>query len=132
MERRRTMNGKRILVVDDGLTVRMFYRDILEQAGFAVVEAGNGLEGFERALGDRFDLMLVDINMPKMDGYQMIRLVRDEPDLQKVPVITISSESSERDIAKAYEAGANHYMIKPVRPNQLANAARLLTGVRTP
>lgn len=124
------MNGKRILVVDDGVTVRLFCREVLEHAGFVVEEAGNGLEGIERALGRHFDLLVVDINMPKMDGYQMIRLVRDEPALAAVPVVTISTEAGEDDIARAYQAGANFYMIKPVRPAELASAARLLTGLR--
>lgn len=124
------MNGKRILVVDDGVTVRLFCREILENAGFTVEEAGNGLEGIERALGNHFDLLVVDINMPKLDGYQMIRLVRDDPALQTVPVVTISTEANRDDIARAYEAGANFYMVKPVRPAELAHAARLLTGLR--
>lgn len=103
----------------------------MEDAGFTVVEARDGLEGLERALGRHFDLLFVDINMPKMDGYEMIRLVREEPALAKVPVVTISTEAKESDITKAYEAGANFYLVKPVRPGELASAARLLTGVHT-
>jgi len=123
------MNGKRILIVDDGVTIRLYCREVLENAGFAVEEAGNGVEGIERALAQRFDLLLVDINMPKMDGYEMIRLVRNDPALQAVPVVTISTEAGEADITRAYEAGANFYMVKPVRAAELATTARLLTGV---
>jgi two-component system chemotaxis response regulator CheY len=126
------MNGKRVLVVDDGMTMRLFCRMVLEGAGFDVEEAGNGIEGIERALVGGFDLLLVDINMPKMDGYEMIRLVRDDPALCAVPVVTISSEATEADIEKAYQAGANFYIVKPVRPIELARTARLLTGVRAP
>jgi two-component system, chemotaxis family, chemotaxis protein CheY len=126
------MNGKRILIVDDGITVRMFCRNVLEQAGFTVEEAANGIEGVERALGQAFDLLVVDINMPKMDGYQMIRHIRDEPALAAVPVMTISTEARDDDIARAYQAGANFYMTKPVRPAELVQTARLLTGVRAP
>jgi two-component system chemotaxis response regulator CheY len=124
------MNGKRVLVVDDGMTMRMFCRTVLEAAGFDVEEAGNGVEGIERALVGSFDLLLVDINMPKMDGYEMIRLVRDEPVTRAVPIVTISSEANEADIERAYQAGANFYIVKPVRPVELARIARLLTGVR--
>ena len=124
------MIGKRILVVDDSLTVRLYCREVLENAGFMVEEAGNGLEGIECALGRRYDLLVVDINMPKMDGYQMIRLLRDEPALAGVPVVTISTEAREDDIARAYQGGANFYMVKPVRPAELVTTARLLTGVR--
>jgi len=118
----------RILVVDDGITMRMFYRQILEGAGFAVEEAVNGLEGVERALAEPFDLLVVDINMPKMDGYQVIRTIREDEALWRLPVITISTEDKEHDALKAYSAGANFYLTKPVRPKDLEEMARLLTG----
>ena len=118
----------RILVVEDGITMRMFYRDVLEAAGFEVAEAANGLEGVERAMTGSFDLMVVDINMPKMDGYEVIRTVRGDATLSRVPVITISSEDKEHDALKAYDAGANFYLTKPVRPKDLEEMARLLTG----
>lgn len=122
------MTRKRILVVDDALTVRLYCRDVLERAGFEVEEAGNGIEGLERALAGAFDLLLVDINMPRMDGYEMVRHLREDPRLHSVPVVAISSEAADADIVRAYRAGANVYMVKPVRPAQLAHAARLLTG----
>jgi len=118
----------RVLIVEDGITMRMFYRDVLEGAGFDVDEASNGLEGVERAIAGSYDLLVVDINMPKMDGYQVIRTVRENEALRKVPVITISSEDKEQDALRAYEAGANYYLTKPVLPNTLEELARLLTG----
>ena len=120
----------RVLIVEDGITMRMFYRDVLERAGFEVEEAVNGLEGVERAMTGSFDLLVVDINMPKMDGYQVIRAVREDERLWRVPVITISTEDKEADAMKAYEAGANFYLTKPVRPVDLAEMARLLTGTQ--
>jgi two-component system, chemotaxis family, chemotaxis protein CheY len=123
-----TQRKMRILVVEDGITMRMFYRDVLEAAGFEVEEAVNGLEGVERAMTGSFDLLVVDINMPKMDGYQVIRTIRKDPTLWQVPVITISTEDKEQDALKAYDAGANFYMTKPVRPKDLEEMARLLTG----
>jgi two-component system chemotaxis response regulator CheY len=123
-----TQRKMRILVVEDGITMRMFYRQVLERAGFEVEEAVNGLEGVERALTGSFDLLVVDINMPKMDGYQVIRTIRKDPTLWQVPVITISTEDKEQDALKAYDAGANFYMTKPVRPKDLEEMARLLTG----
>lgn len=121
-------NGKRVLVVDDSATMRMFYRHILGEAGFEVHEAANGLEGLERALIGAFDLLIVDINMPKLDGYSMIRRAREEPPLQAVPVITVSSEAEEEDALKAYEAGANFYLTKPVAPEKLTKVAAMLTA----
>ena len=124
------MNRKRILVVDDANTVRLFCRDVLERAGFVLEEAGNGIEGLERALAGRFDLLLVDINMPQMDGYEMVRRLREDPGLYAVPVVTISTEAEDADIVRAYRAGANFYMVKPVRAVQLTRTAQLLTGQR--
>ena len=112
--------------------MRMFYRDVLEGAGFEVEEAVNGMEGVERAMTGSFDLLVVDVNMPKMDGYQVIRTVREDPALWRVPVITISTEDKEQDALKAYEAGANFYLTKPVRPKDLEEMARLLTGTSMP
>ena len=72
--------------------MRMFYRQVLEDAGFEVEEAVNGVEGVERAMAESFDLLVVDVNMPKMDGYEVIRAVREDEALWRVPVITISTE----------------------------------------
>lgn len=124
-------NGKRVLVVDDGMTTRLYYRDVLETAGFGVEEAVNGVEGLERALLGAFDLLIVDVNMPKMDGYEMIAQVRVDPALHDIPIITISTEAGERDADRAYAAGANLYMVKPADPEQLTETAQMLTGVET-
>jgi two-component system chemotaxis response regulator CheY len=118
----------RILIVEDGITIHLFYRNVLEGPGFEVEEAVNGLEGVERAMTGSFDLLVVDINMPKMDGYQVIRIVREDESLWRTPVITISTEDKEQDALKAYDAGANFFLTKPVRPKDLEEMARLLTG----
>lgn len=118
----------RILVVDDATTVRMYYRDVLEAAGHAVEEAVNGFEGLERAVEHGFDLMLVDVNMPKMDGYAFLRQGRAMPELQAVPAVMISTESGPGDRARAFAVGANLYLTKPVRPEALTRVAAVLTG----
>ncbi|HYI72787.1 MAG TPA: response regulator [Skermanella sp.] len=122
----------RVLVVDDGITMRLFYRSVLETAGFEVEEATNGVEGYEKALARPFDLMIVDINMPKMDGYSLLRAIRADAAIQGVPAVTISTESSHRDAALALEAGANFYLVKPVAPEELTEVARLIAGVTAP
>jgi two-component system, chemotaxis family, chemotaxis protein CheY len=119
---------KKVLIIDDGITMRMFYRDVLEKAGFAVEEAANGVEGLERMLAGRFDLIIVDINMPKMDGYEFVSQLRKDPDCLAIPVMTVSTEDKEHDKVRAYESGANFYMVKPVRPDEFTNAAMLFTG----
>jgi two-component system chemotaxis response regulator CheY len=120
----------RALVVDDAKTVRMFHRGILEAAGFVVEEAMNGVEGLERALAAKVrpDLLLVDVNMPRMDGYAFLNAVRAEPALSDIPAIMISTEREQQDADRAFAAGTNLYLIKPVKPHDLSRFARILAG----
>jgi len=110
---------KCILIVDDAATVRMFHRAILEGAGYVVQEAVNGLEGLEKALSTSYGLFLVDVNMPKMDGYSFLEALRRRPEIAQAPAIMISTEAEMTDRSKAYAAGANFYLTKPVRPADL-------------
>ncbi|HRJ59551.1 MAG TPA: response regulator [Azospirillaceae bacterium] len=124
-----SIQSKRVLVIDDGITMRLFYRTILNAADFEVEEATNGVEGFEKVVGNSYDLLIVDINMPKMDGYTMLRSIRREPGIGDVPAVTISTEAAESDSRKAFESGANFYLVKPVPPDTLTEVARLMTGM---
>ncbi len=79
-------------------------------------------------LAGPFDLIIVDINMPKMNGYEFVSHLRKDPASQSIPIMTVSTEDQERDKVKAYEAGAIFYMVKPIRPDELEQVARLFTG----
>jgi two-component system, chemotaxis family, chemotaxis protein CheY len=118
---------KRILIVDDAATVRMYHRNILEGGGYSVEEAVNGIEALEKALQFSYDLFLVDVNMPKLDGYGFLRELRCL-DIPQVPAIMISTEAEAQDKNQAYAAGANSYLIKPSKPGQLLLQVRLLLG----
>ena len=118
---------KRILIIDDAATVRMYHRHILQGAGYSVEEAVNGIEALEKALKDPYDLYLVDINMPKLDGYGFLRELRLQ-DIPQAPAIMISTESMSNDRTQAFVAGANYYMVKPMQPQQLQDAVALLLG----
>lgn len=120
---------QKILVVDDASTVRMYFRTILESEGFEVDEAVNGLEALEKAYSKEYDLFLVDINMPQMDGYSFVRKLREGKDLKQVPVIIVSTEAEEKDRIQALQSGANFYMVKPVKPEELKKYVRILIGV---
>jgi len=119
---------KKILIVDDAMTVRMYHRQLMESLGFQVTEAENGIEALEKAVNDTFDLFLVDVNMPKMDGYRLIEEIRQLPDLAAMPVIMISTEEEDTDKDKAYMAGANFYVVKPAKPDELKEIVSLLVG----
>jgi two-component system chemotaxis response regulator CheY len=118
---------KRILIVDDAATVRMYYRSILEGAGYQITEAVNGIEAMEKCLQEPFGLYIVDINMPKQDGYSFLSELRGR-DLPQVPAMMVSTEAAASDRTRAYAAGANLYLFKPVKPDELLINCRLLLG----
>lgn len=118
---------KRILIVDDAATVRMYHRGVLESAGYTVEEAVNGLEALEKALLTPFDLYLVDVNMPKLDGYGFLSQLRLQA-IEQVPVIMVSTEATEHDRLRAFASGANYYLIKPTRPDLLLAPIALFLG----
>jgi|UniRef100_A0A7C3WHM7 two-component system chemotaxis response regulator CheY len=119
---------KRVLLVDDAATVRMYHRQVLKQKGFQVDEAINGVEALEKAVSCRYDLYLVDVNMPKMDGYSFVRELRSRLDVRQSPVVMVSTESQEKDRLAAFAAGANYYVIKPAKPEELVFLAKVMTG----
>lgn len=123
---------KRIMIIDDAATVRMYYRQILEGAGYLVAEAVNGIEAMEKALQEGFDLYVVDINMPKQDGYGFLCELRGREELSQVPALMVSTESALNDRKRAYVAGANLYLIKPVKPEELLINCQLLLGEVSP
>jgi two-component system, chemotaxis family, chemotaxis protein CheY len=119
----------RILIVDDSSLVRLYYRDILERAGFKVVQAINGIEAMEKVLAQEFDLVIVDVNMPRMDGFSFIRTLRDgTPAIATLPALVITTESGQQDREDARAAGANFYLVKPVSEPDLLSHAAVLTG----
>lgn len=118
---------KQILIVDDAATVRMFHRNILEQAGYTVDEAVNGIEALEKALAKDFDLYIVDVNMPKLDGYGFLKEIRSQ-DIRQAPAIVVSTEADDKDRELAYICGANDYLIKPTQPDALLLHIQLLIG----
>jgi len=117
-----------VLVVDDAATVRMYHTKLLGDAGFGVQEAANGLEAVEAALHTPFDLFVVDVNMPKMDGYACVSTLRSETVGTAAPVLMISTEDGPGDADRAYAAGANLYLVKPVAAARLVRVASMLTA----
>ncbi len=117
----------RVLVIDDAALVRAYYRDALEHAGYQVDEALNGLEALEKLLVSPFDLLIVDVNMPQMDGFTFLKVLRRQaPPICSLPAMVISTEAKAEDREAAYTAGANFYMVKPVSPSDLVAYAGLL------
>ena len=118
--------SKRILIVDDSLTVRMYHRQILAKSGYICDEAENGMEAIEKAQKNEYDLFVVDINMPVLDGYSFVKRLR-QGEGNNAPVIMVSTESEEMDMDLAYESGASMYLVKPARPDDLILNVKMLT-----
>jgi two-component system chemotaxis response regulator CheY len=118
----------RILVVDDATVVRLYYRQLLEADGYVVDEAINGVEGLEKALRHRFDLCIVDVNMPMMDGLEFLIALRRAPATQQMPALVTTTQASAGDRAAALAAGANDYLVKPVPQDLLALHVAALLG----
>lgn len=115
-----------ILVIDDSPIVRNLHSVMLKSAGYNVMEAENGYDALEIAKGHDFDLMVVDINMPKMDGYTFCEEIRAANKNNDVPLLIVSTESESEDKMKGFKAGANLYLVKPVKAEVLIENVKML------
>jgi two-component system chemotaxis response regulator CheY len=116
------MTEVRALIVDDSSVMRKIVERSLRQAGLdtlLVLEAGTGLEGLEALRAERVDLILTDINMPSMDGLEFVRQIKAQNLAPGVPVIMITTESSEEHVKEAIHAGARGYIRKPFTAEQV-------------
>jgi len=119
---------KRILVVEDQEDLRGVLRDLLTGSGYAVLEAPDGQSGIATAKADRPDLILMDIQMPVLDGYEATRQIKADPAVKATPIIAVSSFAMKGDEEKARAAGCDHYVTKPYSPLQLLRTIRSVLG----
>jgi two-component system chemotaxis response regulator CheY len=117
-----------ILTVDDSPSLRMAIKIALTGAGYAVTEAGDGVEGLTKAKGAKFDLIITDLNMPNMDGLTMIRELRKDPAQCGTPIIFLTTESDDAMKQQAKAAGATGWLVKPFVPEQLIKVSRKVLG----
>ena len=110
---------KRILVVEDQDDNRQILRDLLTKAGFDLIEAENGEDAVASAQTSRPDLILMDIQLPILDGYEATRRIKADPDLKSIPIIVVTSYALSGDEEKARRAGCDDYVAKPFSPRQL-------------
>ena len=123
------MDRQRILIVEDSPTMRQLLVFALRRlAGVDLVEAQDGMDGLRKLSSDRFDLALIDINMPVMDGLKLIGLMRSEVALRDVPVVVITTEGAEQDRERALRLGADEYLTKPIQANRVLEVVRGLLG----
>jgi two-component system, cell cycle response regulator DivK len=123
---------KRILIIEDQEDNRAIMRDLLSGAGFELIEAVNGEEGVKLAQSERPDLILMDIQLPIIDGYEATRQIRAIVDLKSIPIIAVTSYALSGDEAKTRAAGCNGYVAKPFSPRQLlAKVREFLPGEKS-
>ena len=121
------MEQKRILIVEDSPTMRQLLVFALRRLkNVEIVEAQDGMDGLRKVSSDHFDLALIDINMPVMDGLKLISLIRGEDSLNKVPIVVITTEGANEDRERAILLGANEYLTKPIQANRVLAVARSL------
>jgi two-component system cell cycle response regulator DivK len=111
--------SKKILVVEDQEDNRQILRDLLSSAGYEMSEAENGVEALAAVAKARPDLILMDIQLPIMDGYEATRRIKSDPKTKTIPVIVVTSYALSGDEAKAREAGCDAYVTKPYSPRAL-------------
>src|SRR5262245_26757738 len=120
--------SKRILVVEDQEDLRGVLRDLLTGSGYTVIEAGDGEAGVANAKSHCPDLILMDIQMPVIDGYEATRRVNLDLALKQIPIVAVSSFAMKGDEEKARAAGADDYVTKPYSPMQLLRLIRSFLG----
>ena len=110
---------KRILTIDDSKTIRDMLMLTLSDAGFEVLQAVDGQDGVDMLESERVDVIITDINMPRMNGYEVIRHLRSDPDHKSTPILVLTTESDTEKKGLARDAGATGWMVKPFDPDQL-------------
>jgi CheY-like chemotaxis protein len=119
------MDRKKILLVDDSSTVLLMERMILSKNEYEVVTARDGVEGIEKARNERPDLILMDVVMPRMDGFEAVRQLRQEETTREIPVIMVTTRGELTSVESGYAAGCSEYVTKPI------NGLELLAKVRS-
>ena len=117
-------------IVEDQEDLRGVLRDLLSGSGYTVVEAADGQAGVAKAKSERPDLILMDIQLPVMDGYEATRQIKADPNLKATPIIAVSSFAMKGDEEKARASGCDHYVTKPYSPLQLLRVIRGYLGDR--
>ncbi len=110
---------KKILTVDDSPSVRKMVEFTLKAKGFAMEGAGDGIEAYERLEEEEFDAIILDINMPRMNGLEFLEKIKQEERFASIPVIMLTTEGQEEDKNKSISIGATVYIVKPFKPTQL-------------
>ncbi|MDY7078908.1 MAG: response regulator [Chloroflexota bacterium] len=117
-------NAPRILVAEDERDIRELIGFTLRFAGLDVTLTKNGVEAVEKAPELQPDLIMLDVRMPKMTGYEACRALKNNPDTNKIPVVILSAKGQDGEIQEGMNSGADHYIVKPFAPDELTNRVK--------
>ncbi len=120
--------AKKVLVTEDSPIVLNVHSTLLKSAGYDVTGVENNYVALEKALAEDFDLMVIDINTPKMDGYTFCKEIRSHDKYKDVPIMVITTESDPEDKVKGLESGADLFLVKPVKTEEFIQNANKLLG----
>ena len=120
--------GKNILAVDDSSGVRNMVKFALKTKGHDVVTAVDGQEGLEKLMERDYELIILDINMPRLDGFGLLDKLKRIPEKADIPILMLTTEGQEEDKDKALGMGANTYMVKPFKPTELISTVERMLG----
>jgi two-component system chemotaxis response regulator CheY len=125
--------SKKLLVAEDSAAMRsLIVATLSELPDLEIVECQSGFEALKIIPRERFDLVLTDINMPDINGLELIGFLKSNPETKPIPVIILTTESSKRDQVKGLSLGANEYIVKPFEPAKLRDAVARLLGLEIP
>ncbi|HTS55477.1 MAG TPA: response regulator [Burkholderiales bacterium] len=118
---------KLVLTVDDSAAIREMLAYVLKSAGHRVIEAEDGMDGLQKALGNQVDLVITDQSMPKMDGITLVKALRALPQYKKVPILLLTTESADTMKDEGRSAGATGWLVKPFDPTKLIEVVEKVT-----
>jgi DNA-binding response OmpR family regulator len=125
-------NGRKVLVIDDEPGIIEIVEANLEGDGFSVISASNGKEGLEKIKSEKPELVVLDVMMPEMDGWEVLRRVEQDPDTAGLPVIMLTAKAADEDYIHGLEEGAVEYITKPFYPQELVNRIKITLMVLNP
>jgi two-component system alkaline phosphatase synthesis response regulator PhoP len=121
---------ERILIAEDEPDIRELIRLALQFNGFEVISASDGAEAVELASNNSFDLIMLDVRMPRLTGYEACRQLREMEATKEIPIIFLSAKGQEAEVDEGLEAGADRYILKPFAPFELANEIKQILAER--
>lgn len=111
--------NKVILIADDSPSIRKFVSFALTMKGYKIIPVSDGMEALEKLPKEKVNLVITDLNMPNLDGFELIKAIRSNEDLKEIPIIILSSLAGSEEIRRGMEYGANSYLIKPFDPKRI-------------